>query len=76
MIVGLRLWGVCMLLTSACSVVAYIATVAPSREWNTQNGGVRPPVFFYTVVESRLISFIWLSRAVSSSLSSVMAMRL
>jgi len=35
-----------MLLATACTVVAYIATVAPSREWNTINGGVRPPVFF------------------------------
>ena len=44
----------CMLLATASSAVmsavAYLATVAPSREWNTQNGGVRPPVFFYTVV--------------------------
>ena len=45
MIVGLWLLGVCMLLATAFSVVAYIATVAPSREWNTQNGWVRPPVF-------------------------------
>ena len=50
MIVGLWLWGVCMLLATACCVVAYTATVAPSREWDTLNGGVRPPVFFYTVV--------------------------
>ena len=42
--------GSCMLLTTASSAVmsavAHLATVAPSREWNVQNGGVRPPVFF------------------------------
>jgi len=26
--------------------VFLLLTVAPSHEWNTQNGGVRPPVFF------------------------------
>ena len=42
--------GSCMLLATASSAfmsaVAHLATVAPSREWNTQNGEVRPPVFF------------------------------
>jgi len=42
--------GSCMLLATASSAVmsavAHLATVEPSREWNTQNGGVRPPGFF------------------------------
>jgi len=57
MIVGLWLWGVRMLLATACSVVAYIATVAPSRKWNTQYGGVRPPVFFTPWLKHKFDSY-------------------
>ena len=43
--------------SAVMSAVAHLATVAPSREWNTQNGGVRPPVFFYTVIYYRRQTF-------------------
>jgi len=51
--------GSCMLLATASSAVMsavdHLATVAPFCEWNTQNGGVRPPVFIYTVTGRRLV---------------------
>ena len=38
--------GSCMLLATASSAVAHLATVAPTRVRNPQISGIRPPVSF------------------------------